>query len=89
MTRPNAPLHFPNDGEDFSAMRAVERWCERNGYSIGRTQRGSPIGVLKGDYDIQKWRNLSKQQRADLDGVITWKDGTPRDGTAVLTLKVK
>ncbi|WP_185961250.1 hypothetical protein [Telmatospirillum sp. J64-1] len=59
---------FPYDGTPFGAMWAAERWLAENGYSVGHSEKGSPRGILKGDYDIQKWRNLRPQDRAALDG---------------------
>lgn len=40
------------------------------GYSIGRIQGSSPRGVLIGTFDIQKWRNLSSEDKERLDGIL-------------------
>ncbi len=69
---------------DFAAARAAERWCEEHGYSVGRSQRGSPRGLLRGNYDIQKWRNLTASDRAALDGTMT---GDMRNGPVVVWIK--
>ena len=68
---------------DFAANDAAERWLSERGYSVGRMQRGAPRGVLYGDHDIQKWRNLSKPDRLALDGHLI---GNFRDGPIVLRI---
>jgi hypothetical protein len=71
------------NGGDFSACAAAERALERAGFSLGRMQRGDPRGILFGDYDIAKWRNLSARDREELHGVMT---GSMRDGPVELTI---
>ena len=39
------------------------------GYSVGRFQGVDPLGFKKGNWDIQKWRNLYPEHKALLDGV--------------------
>jgi len=56
---------------DFEAMHAAEQWCADNGYSVGSMQRDDPRGLLKGDCDISKWRNLSAVDRFELDGTMS------------------
>ena len=69
--------------EDFQAMNAAEAFLTRAGFSFGRTQRGNPRGILWGDYDIQKWRNLNHQERADCHGQMT---GDMREGPVLVTI---
>jgi hypothetical protein len=71
-------------GEGFEAFSAATSWCRRNGYSYGSTQRDDPIGLLKGDYAIAKWRNLSMAERAGLDGTI---EGDKRNGPVYVHLR--
>ena len=52
---------FPTDD---AAVRALEG----AGFSVGRLQASSPRGVMFGDFDIQKWRNLRPADRDGLDG---------------------
>lgn len=66
-----------NPKDDFGDVRSAERWLAENGYSVGHGQRGCPRGILIGDFDIQKWRNLSKRDIADLDGQMTGGRGGP------------
>lgn len=73
---------FPQDGL-WEAANAAEAWLVRGGYSVGRGQRGAPRGILRGDFDIQKWRNLRPHERKALDGVMT---GDGRHGPIVVTL---
>lgn len=58
------------DEGDFAAVRRAERLLEDHGFSVGHMQRGSSRGILFGDYDIQKWRNLNEAERAALHGII-------------------
>lgn len=68
----------------FKAQHACEEWLEENGYSYSATCADGPVGVLKGKYVIAKWRNLTKQERAELDGTV---DGDFREGPVTLRLK--
>ncbi len=63
-------LSFTLDG-DFLALYAAEAWCAEQGVSVGRAQGPAPRGLLYGDFDIQKWRNLSPADIAALDGHMT------------------
>ncbi|EKN01089.1 hypothetical protein MXAZACID_02249 [Acidocella sp. MX-AZ02] len=45
-------------------------WCIYHGMSVGRLQRDEPRGILFGDFDIQKWRNLRPAERAALHGTF-------------------
>jgi hypothetical protein len=62
---------------DFAAYHDARQAMAAGGFSIGRLQSGSPIGLLLGNFDIQKWGNLSASERAALDGVIV---GDARNG---------
>jgi len=72
-----------SDVGDFVAYRRAKAWLEGQGYSVGRMQAHAPSGVLRGDYDIQKWRNLRPHERAALDGTVT---GNFRHGPVVVRL---
>lgn len=80
-------MTFKNTGVPFSGYDACKEWIEANGYSYGSMQRGDPIGVVKGDASISKWRNLSKEDIAELDGQFQATSGSPRDDDMILTLK--
>jgi hypothetical protein len=71
---------------DFAAYNAACRWCNENGISYGSMQGPDPIGLLRGNYAIAKWRNLSTKEREQLDGTIT---GDKRNGPVYLELKEK
>ncbi|KAB2781244.1 hypothetical protein [Brucella anthropi] len=58
------------DEGDFAAVRRAEQLLEEHGFSVGHMQRGSSRGILFGEYDIQKWRNLNEAERAALHGVM-------------------
>ena len=78
-------LRFPNTGKDFSGWSAAIDWCQKNGYSYGAMQAGSPCGIAKGNYTIEKWRNLSDKDILRLDGIIESDD--ERSADVVINLK--
>ena len=53
---------------DFEAKHAAIHYLLQRGFSVGRWQARSPAGILLGHFDIQKWRNLSSDDRAALHG---------------------
>ena len=53
----------------FSSEDKAEVVLTAAGFSIGRLQRDDPRGVIHGDWDIQKRRNLSGDERAELHGI--------------------
>lgn len=68
---------------DFEASRAAEAWCAERGISVGHAERGSPRGLLYGEFDIAKWRNLSTRERCELHGQIT---GDMRNGPVTVEI---
>jgi hypothetical protein len=68
---------------DFAAMTDAEGWCKFRGISIGRMQRGDPRGLMRGHFEIAKWRNLYEHERLALDGTMT---GDMRNGPVTVTL---
>lgn len=69
---------------DFEAVHAACHWCEENGISVGRMQADSPRGLMYGDYNIQKWINLSEKDKNRLDGTMT---GDMRNGPVTIEIK--
>lgn len=67
---------FSDEGT-FAAKNAAEAWCAENGISVGESQGPAPRGLLVGEFDIAKWRNLNLEDRAALHGVMT---GDGRNG---------
>lgn len=63
----SAPIAFAQLG-DFAAVNVAQHALKVAGFSIGRAQAHAPRGLLLGAFDIQKWRNLSQQDRRELDG---------------------
>lgn len=55
----------------FEAMQAAEDWCRARGVAFGSSERGSPRGLMVGDYAIAKWRNLSPKERRQCHGTMT------------------
>ena len=64
---------FKVDGT-FRSYYAATAWLNENGYSYGSMCMDMPIGIVKGDAIIAKWRNLTKSDIATLDGRITSND---------------
>ncbi|MFJ3481746.1 hypothetical protein ACIPL1_00010 [Pseudomonas sp. NPDC090202] len=73
-----------SEAGDFQALFSAQKWLDAHGYSYGSTCRGSPTGILKGEFFIAKWRNLSHQQIEELDGQMS---GDNRNGPVTVTLK--
>lgn len=71
---------------EFHAVRSAEHWCADHGYSVGEMQRGSPRGLLAGDYAVAKWRNLTIAEREQLDGVM---EGDMRHGPVTVKIFTK
>ena len=68
---------------DFEAFCEAENYLKKNGYSWGSMQCDDPIGIMKGDFNISKWRNLSTNERNALDGIIT---GDTRNGPVTVEI---
>lgn len=75
--------------EDFTGLSAAKAWLSERGFSHGSMERENPIGVLHGNYEIAKWRNMDNRERLLLDGMIEPLNGSWRGphGGAVLTLR--
>lgn len=69
--------NFPNKAGDFSGYSDATCYLTTCGFSVGRMQADEPIGILFGQYDIQKWRNLRRIERETLHGTPT---GDKRNG---------
>ncbi|WP_426113486.1 hypothetical protein [Pseudomonas sp. DSP3-2-2] len=70
----------------FQALYAAQKWLDENGYSYGPGSAMHPVPVLKGDFIIAKWKNLTRKEIAQLDGKI---DGNFREGPVTVTLNVE
>lgn len=75
---------FTTPGE-FVACREAEAWCKANGISVGRMQGHDPRGLLRGEFDIQKWRNLNAKERKALHGRMT---GDMRNGPVTVSIEL-
>lgn len=65
---------------DLATMREAEEYLRDRGFSIGRLQGPAPRGIMLGDIDIQKWRNLDQRAQAELHGVMTRHGDVPPYG---------
>lgn len=62
------------DADRFACENNAEKYLESKGYAVGRMQSGSPRGLMKGNYDIMKWRNLDRDDKQRLDGILVSYD---------------
>jgi hypothetical protein len=68
----------------WAASEACKKWLTDNGYSYGSTSAMCPMPVLRGDWIIAKWKNLTRAEIAGLDGKVS---GDFREGPLTLLLK--
>lgn len=68
---------------DFRATNDAEAYLTRRGFSFGPMERGSPRGVMFGDFQIAKWHNLSPAERDACHGLI---EGNGRNGPVVVRI---
>lgn len=69
---PNVIFKATLTGEDsFTVTQRADAALRECGFSVGRMQAHSPRGILFGDFDIQKWRNLDLADREALHGQVT------------------
>lgn len=68
---------------DFDAVYEAETWLKSRGFAYGSMQRDSPRGIMFGDFDISKWRNLNKADIKALHGVMR---GDMRHGPVIVEL---
>ena len=68
---------FESTGEEWSACVAAELWCHENGISVGAMQGPSPRGLLRGEHEISKWRNMTSKEKQQLHGLMigNWRNG--------------
>jgi hypothetical protein len=68
----------------FVALEAAQKWCRENGISYGSTSRTGRVALMRGDYAIAKWHNLTSKEKAECDGVMS---GNFRDGPVIVEMK--
>lgn len=76
----------PGGAFDFEALSAATKWLDQQGYSRSPLQRGFPIALKRGLWEVAKWGNLTPEERRDIDGTITPEGTTFRGNAAVVTL---
>lgn len=76
---------FENKGT-FKALWAAEGWLKSNGYSYGSTcVPYKEVAIVRGEYNLpQKWKNMDKEQRRSVDGVMVSNDY--REGPVIVQL---
>ncbi len=68
----------------FQSLYTAQGWCTENGYSYGSLCGNSPVALWKGDCDIAKWKNLSQQDKKEMDGVMLSNDF--REGKVIIKI---
>lgn len=56
--------------DQFKTADEAVKYLEDKGYSVGKMQSDAPRGITVKKSDIMKWRNLSKEDIATLDGIL-------------------
>ena len=59
----------------------------QEGYSFGFMQGKNPIGIIKGKFLIQKWAQMTYNQKGKLDGTIEFPYGSPRTNAVIIKLR--
>ena len=69
-------IHIEGTGEDFDINTRAEHRCRELGFAIGSMCRDEPRGLAKAHEisHIAKWRNISRQDWCQLDGVLLSDD---------------
>lgn len=76
---------FKNDGRTFGGMYAAETFLTTMGYSYGSTSHSGPVPICKGEYTLpEKWHNLSRVERNQVDGIMDSKDWRNGDVAVIL-----
>lgn len=72
----------------FTAINEAIKWLEENDFSVGRMCADEPIGFKRGkdEWNIMKWRNLSKEDKLQLDGRIISNDFRNGDVTVIFNV---
>ena len=82
LSKPLIATRIFTGADDFEAYQNACNYLTQLGFSVGRMQAHSPIGIMYGDqWDIQKWRNLSTKERLDMHGTL---EGNMRRGPVEL-----
>jgi hypothetical protein len=53
----------------FESVDAAYNWCRAEGFSVGAMESGSPRGLKRGDWQIEKWPNLDRDDLTKFDGL--------------------
>ena len=69
----------------FRSYDAALEWANNNGYSAGSSDCGGIVALQKGRYNLpQKWKNLSTEEKANVDGIMHSEDF--REGFVTINL---
>ncbi len=63
-----------NEKGTFESLNKARCWLNENNYSDGSLCGDKPVGLLKGDFFIAKWKNLTTEEIKELDGVMISND---------------
>lgn len=68
----------------FAAYNAAKKWLKENGYSYSPSCANAPIAIMKGNYNIAKWKNLTDDEIKQLDGKVV---GEMREGPVIVHIE--
>lgn len=69
---------------EFGALYEATHLLSQKGFSVGWLDDKNPIGFAIGAAGPQKWYNLSKEEKAELDGVLVSEDFMTKDVKIIL-----
>lgn len=82
------PVSFENDGTEFSALYAAEKFCRDRGWSFGPTDvTGVRCVLFRPGVDVAKWKNLTPTERRASDAVITTNRAAGGSRTGTVTIE--
>ena len=76
-------LEFLPNGT-FGAFYASEKYLKEMGYCVGSMCGKEPIGFMHNFDYVAKWTNLSREDKAQLDGVIIPNEEFREGGAVIL-----
>ena len=76
-------VEFPA-GDTFEAISAAEVYLKDLGYTTGSMARNEPIGFAYESDHIEKWYNLSDNDKKSLDGLILANNDFREGGAIIL-----
>ncbi len=80
-------MEFFSD-EKFGGLKESRDYLKDLGYGVGSTFINEPIGFVYGVEYVFKWKNLSKDEKMKLDGVILPNRDYEKESSLVIFFKI-